>query len=110
MDHFLELGTLSQVLKRFYSFCLVYFNRYFCFICYLLIFFYRNPECRLLASSSKDGDIRIWDTVLGNTVRILTGHTKSVSCVVWGGAGLIYSASQDRTIKVWRADDVSICS
>lgn len=71
--------------------------------------YHRNPACRLLASSSKDGDIRIWDTTLGNTVRILTGHTKSVSCVIWGGAGLIYSASQDRTVKVWRAEDGVLC-
>lgn len=37
----------------------------------------------------------------------LSGHTQSVTCIKWGGEGLIYSASQDRTIKVWRAGDVS---
>ena len=25
----------------------------------------------------------------------------SVTCLRWGGSGLVYSASQDRTIKVW---------
>jgi ribosome assembly protein 4 len=62
-----------------------------------------------LASSSKDCDVRIWDTVLGITVRTLAGHTKSVTVVKWGGEGLIYSASQDRTIKVWRASDGILC-
>jgi len=31
----------------------------------------------------------------------LSGHTKAVTCVRWGGEGRIYSASRDRTIKVW---------
>lgn len=64
---------------------------------------------RLLASSSKDGDVRIWDTVLCNTVLTISGHLKSVTVVKWGGSGLIYTASQDRTVKVWRAKDGVLC-
>lgn len=63
--------------------------------------YFRNPECRKLASSSKDGDVRIWDTVTGLTVLSLTGHSKAVTSVKWGGNGLIYTSSQDRTIKVY---------
>lgn len=70
--------------------------------------YHKNPECLHLVSSSKDTDIRIWDTKRAQTCRVLSGHTKSVTCVKWGGNGLIYSASQDRTIKVWRAEDVRI--
>ena len=55
----------------------------------------------------QDGTVRIWDVVLGRTLLSLTGHLQSVTCVKWGGEGLIYTASQDRTIKVWRPDDVS---
>jgi ribosome assembly protein 4 len=33
----------------------------------------------------------------------------SVTCLKWGGSGLIYSSSQDRTIKVWRPDDGVLC-
>ncbi|XP_048508800.1 notchless protein homolog 1 [Athalia rosae] len=71
--------------------------------------FHSNPECRYLVSASKDCDLRIWDTTLGQTTRVLAGHTKSVTCVKWGGRGLIYSASQDRSIKVWRALDGILC-
>ncbi|KAM3719713.1 Notchless protein [Dirofilaria immitis] len=71
--------------------------------------YHRNPHCRHLASASKDGEIRIWDTVKCETIRCLTGHTASVTCVKWGGQGLIYTGSQDRTIKVWRAEDGVLC-
>lgn len=70
---------------------------------------FRNPECRLLASGSKDGDIRIWDVLLGQTVRVLSSHTKSVTCIKWGGSGLLYSSSHDRTVKVWRISDGVLC-
>ncbi|KAJ8951468.1 hypothetical protein NQ318_000162 [Aromia moschata] len=71
--------------------------------------YHKDPDCRLLASSSKDGDVRIWDTVLCQTVLTIAGHTKSVTVVKWGGSGLIYTASQDRTVKVWRANDGILC-
>lgn len=32
-------------------------------------------------------------------------HTKPVTCLWWGGDGLLYSASQDCNVKVWRAHD-----
>jgi ribosome assembly protein 4 len=71
--------------------------------------YHQDPECRLLASAGSDGDIRIWDTVLGLTVKNLAGHTGSVTAVRWGGAGLLYSSSRDRTIKMWRAEDGTMC-
>ncbi|KAG1673476.1 Notchless 1 [Nymphon striatum] len=67
---------------------------------------HRNSECRRLVSSSKDTTLKIWDIVLGQAQFTLGGHTQSVTCVRWGGSGLIYSGSQDRTIKVWRSEDI----
>ncbi|BES95840.1 Hypothetical protein NTJ_08649 [Nesidiocoris tenuis] len=71
--------------------------------------YHSDAACRYFASSSKDGDIRIWDASLGKCQKILSGHTRCVTALQWGGAGLLYSASQDRTIKVWRADDGVLC-
>jgi len=68
-----------------------------------------NGSCRRLASASNDGSVIIWDTVLGKCLMSLTSHTMSVKCLKWGGSGLIYSASQDRTIKVWRTTDGALC-
>ena len=64
---------------------------------------------RRLVSGSKDGDVRMWDTMTGQCTRSMTGHTASVTCLRWGGGGLIYSGSQDRTIKVWRSQDGALC-
>ena len=36
---------------------------------------------------------------------VLSGHKGSVSCVRWGGTCLIYTASEDKTIKVWNDND-----
>lgn len=61
--------------------------------------------CPRLASSSKDGTIRVWNTIAGRTEHVLSGHKGNVSCVRWGGTGTIYSASHDKTIKCWNAAD-----
>ncbi len=57
-----------------------------------------------MASSSKDCQVRIWDTVGNSCLRAMSSHTASVTKVLWGGEDLLYSASQDRTIKVWNPD------
>ncbi|GMY22460.1 notchless protein homolog [Fagus crenata] len=76
-----------------------------------------NAPCRRFVSASKDGDARIWDISLRKSVICLSGHTLAVTCVKWGGDGVIYTGeeflqflleemamtdiSQDCTIKVW---------
>ncbi|KAI3627129.1 ribosome assembly [Malassezia furfur] len=62
----------------------------------------RNPR---LASSSKDGTVRIWNVERRQVDFVLGGHTASVNMVRWGGEGAIYTASSDRTIKVWNDQD-----
>ncbi|TMW45501.1 hypothetical protein DOY81_009416 [Sarcophaga bullata] len=71
--------------------------------------YHKNPDCRKLASAGSDGDCRIWDTVLGQCVMVISGHTAAVTAVRWGGAGLIYTSSKDRTVKIWRATDGILC-
>uniref|UniRef100_A0A665XBU3 Notchless protein homolog 1 n=1 Tax=Echeneis naucrates TaxID=173247 RepID=A0A665XBU3_ECHNA len=64
---------------------------------------------KTLTGHTKWITLRIWDTLLGRCEKILTGHTQSVTCVKWGGDGLLYTSSQDRTVKVWRAKDGVQC-
>jgi len=58
-----------------------------------------------LASASKDATVRIWSTNQQTIEIVLSGHKGSVSCVKWGGIGLIYTSSHDKTVKVWNAKD-----
>lgn len=71
--------------------------------------FHSDPESRRLASASKDATVRVWDSFTSRCLFILSSHTQSVTCVKWGGTGFIYTASQDRTVKVWRGADGVLC-
>uniref|UniRef100_T1K5S7 NLE domain-containing protein n=2 Tax=Tetranychus urticae TaxID=32264 RepID=T1K5S7_TETUR len=70
---------------------------------------HRDGNCKRLASASKDTTIKIWDTILNQCLITLCGHNQSVTCLRWGGTGLIYSGSQDRTLRVWRDNDGVLC-
>ena len=57
-----------------------------------------------LVTASKDNLVKIWNTRTQRVEATLSGHSDSVECCRWGGEGLIYSGSRDRTIKVWGAE------
>jgi len=57
-----------------------------------------------LASASKDHKATVWDVNNGRVACSLSGHTAAVTALKWGGQGLIFTGSQDRTVKVWAAD------
>ena len=70
-----------------------------------------NATSPRLASSSKDGTVRVWDTRQRKVEYVLGGHSASVNCVKWGGGGaggkgVLYSASSDRTVRIWEAHTV----
>ena len=56
----------------------------------------------LLASSSKDSTVRIWDTKSSKCVAIFQGHASSVSAVCISKNGeFAISGSEDKTLKYW---------
>ncbi len=57
-----------------------------------------------LASSSKDGSVKIWDVVRKICLHTLSQHEGPVTSLKWGGSGHIYTGSRDRTIKVWNSE------
>lgn len=68
----------------------------------------RNASSPRVASSSKDGTVRVWNSKLRKLEFNLGGHTASVNAVRWGGEGVIYTASSDRTVKLWDGNEVSL--
>ncbi|TXT13471.1 hypothetical protein VHUM_00838 [Vanrija humicola] len=58
-----------------------------------------------LASASKDGTVRVWNTGTRKLEFVLSGHAASVNVVRWGGENVIYTGSSDRTVKVWSGVD-----
>jgi ribosome assembly protein 4 len=72
-----------------------------------------NPTNPRLASSSKDSTVRVWSLTNRRTEYTLGGHTACVNVVRWGGAmpsGVLYTASSDRTVRIWDAQKVGYIS
>lgn len=62
-----------------------------------------------LCSASKDGTIKVWDSVSRNCIYTMSGHSNSVSCVKWGGQHVIFSGSHDKTIRCWDMQQSGKC-
>ena len=60
-----------------------------------------NGKCDRLASSSRDGTVVVWNVLSRRKEMTISGHSDSIECCKWSGENLIYTASRDRTIRVW---------
>ncbi|OAQ32728.1 WD40 repeat-like protein [Linnemannia elongata AG-77] len=68
-----------------------------------------SPNNRHLAFGSVDWTCRLWDTVSGETLFVMRGHTYCVRSVAFSPCGKqIASASQDGTIRLW-SSETGVC-
>jgi WD40 repeat protein len=56
-----------------------------------------------IACGSEDNKVNIWNIKKETPICVLEGHTRSVTCVTWNPEvpGMIVSASDDGTLRVW---------
>jgi uncharacterized caspase-like protein len=63
-----------------------------------------SPDGRMLASSSEDGTVKLWDVSKGEEARTLSGHTGTVYFAVFDSSGrFVVSGSEDGTVRLWEA-------
>ncbi len=62
--------------------------------------------CRRFVTASQDGTAKVWDANTRHCLFTLSGHTRPVTCVKWGGDGFIHTSSRDGSIMVW---DAKVC-
>jgi len=65
-----------------------------------------SPNGRYFATASRDKTVKIWDSATFRLCRVFDpvrngGHISSVNRLLWLPEALI-SASDDRTIKIWK--------
>lgn len=61
-----------------------------------------HPVYSIIASSSEDSTIKVWDYESGEFERSLKGHTDAVQDIAFDNSGkLLASCSADMTIKLW---------
>ena len=61
-----------------------------------------SPDGNMIATTSEDKTVRLWDTRIGKNLAILEGHTRDVTSVVFSPDGAtIATASEDNTVRLW---------
>jgi len=64
-----------------------------------------HPVFTIMASSSSDATVKIWDFDSGELEKTLKGHTNAVQCVDFDRQGkYLVSCSADLTIKIWELE------
>ena len=68
-----------------------------------------SPDGSLIATASKDGNVRLWDAADGSPIRTHSGHGGGVNSIAFSPDGaLLASGSDDRTAKLWNVADGSL--
>lgn len=67
-----------------------------------------DKDCKFILSASKDGSFKIWNILTQHCVLNTAGHEDSITKAIWSGENFIYTASQDKTVKVWEENGILV--
>jgi WD40 repeat protein len=61
-----------------------------------------SPDGKVLATASRDGTVKLWETETGKALATLEGHDGDVYCVAFAPDGkTLVTAGDDKTVRVW---------
>lgn len=62
-------------------------------------------------SAAADKLIKLWDTYTGHLLSTLEGHNEGINDLAWSVDSVyVASASDDKSIRIWSAESVSMLS
>jgi WD40 repeat protein/uncharacterized protein YjbI with pentapeptide repeats/nucleoside phosphorylase len=63
-----------------------------------------SPDSQLLASSSDDNTVRLWDPDTGRLIKPLEGHKHPVRSIAFSGDGRLLASGSYKEVRLWRVD------
>jgi ribosome assembly protein 4 len=62
---------------------------------------YKDKEVTKFVSTGKDGFLKLWNATTGKIILSTLAHGQSITKTIWSGENIIYTCSEDQTVKIF---------
>ena len=62
---------------------------------------YEDNEIIKFISTGKDGFLKLWNATTGKIIISTAAHDQSITKTIWSGENVIYTCSEDQTVKIF---------
>ena len=62
---------------------------------------YKDNEVTKFISTGKDGFLKLWNATTGKIILSTAAHEQSITKSIWSGENIIYTCSEDQTVKIF---------